>query len=81
TSAMIACFAGLSASAASAATMVYVSNAESREISVLTLDAAAGALRPVQTVATSGTAMPMAISPDRRYLYVALRSQPFSVSS
>ncbi|MGL4291742.1 MAG: lactonase family protein [Phreatobacter sp.] len=79
--AFFAVAAGLAASGASAATMVYVSNAESREITVMTLDAAAGALRPVQTVPTAGTAMPMAISPDRRSLYVALRSQPFSVSS
>jgi len=73
--------ATMTVTAAEAATMVYISNAESREITVMTLDAAAGALRPVETVSVTGTAMPLAISPDRRYLYVALRSQPFSVSS
>jgi 6-phosphogluconolactonase len=73
--------ATMTATAAEAATMVYISNAESREITVMTLDAAAGALKPVETVSVTGTAMPIAISPDRRYLYVALRSQPFSVSS
>jgi len=66
---------------ATAKTIVYVSNADSREISVLELDAASKQLKPVETVAVSGTAMPMAISPDRRHLYVSLRSQPFSVSS
>lgn len=66
---------------AAAKTIVYVSNADSREISVLELDAALRHLKPVETVAVSGTAMPMAISPDRRHLYVSLRSQPFSVSS
>lgn len=66
---------------AAAKTMVYVSNADSREISVLELDASSHQLKPVETMAVSGTAMPMAISPDRRHLYVSLRSQPFSVSS
>lgn len=66
---------------AAAKTIVYVSNADSREISVLELDAPSRQLKPVETVAVSGTAMPMAISPDRRHLYVSLRSQPFSVSS
>ncbi len=71
----------LAAGPLSARTMVYISNADSREISVLELDAQAGELKPVQTVAVTGSAMPMAISPDRRQLYVSLRSQPFSVSS
>ncbi|MED5621856.1 lactonase family protein [Ideonella sp. BN130291] len=63
-----------------AATFVYVSNADSRDISVLQLDSA-GALKPLQTVAVGGQAGPLAISPDRRFLYVALRSQPYTVSS
>lgn len=66
---------------AAAKTMVYVSNADSREISVLELDAQSHELKPVETVPVSGTAMPMAVSPDKRHLYVSLRSQPFSVSS
>ena len=66
---------------AAAKTIVYVSNADSREISVLELDAQSRELRPVETVAVSGTAMPMAVSPDKRHLHVSLRSQPFSVSS
>jgi 6-phosphogluconolactonase len=78
----LAAFAALLGSVpASAKTFVYISNADSREISVLELDAAAGALKPVESVAVTGTAMPMAISPDKRHLYVSLRSQPFSVSS
>ncbi|WP_108179030.1 lactonase family protein [Phreatobacter oligotrophus] len=72
---------GAHAPPAVAATYVYVSNAESREISVLRLDREARVLRPVQTVQVTGTAMPMAISPDKRFLYVALRSQPFSVAA
>ncbi|PZN96417.1 MAG: 6-phosphogluconolactonase [Hyphomicrobiales bacterium] len=71
----------MAAMPAAAKTIVYVSNADSREISVLELDAQAGELKPVETVAVTGTAMPMAVSPDKRHLYVSLRSQPFSVGS
>ncbi len=58
---------------------VYVSTADSAEISVLRLDDD-GAIRPVQTVAVGGTVMPLASSPDRRYLYASLRSAPYSVA-
>ena len=71
----------IAAMPAAAKTIVYVSNADSREISVLELDAQAGELKPVETVTVSGNAMPMAVSPDKRHIYVSLRSQPFSVSS
>ena len=60
---------------------VYVSNADSRDISVLSLDAASGALTPVETVPVGGAVMPMAVSPDKRVLYAALRSQPYRVVS
>ena len=66
---------------AAAATWVYVSNADSQEISVLELDRAQGVLKPVQTLNVGGTVMPMAVSPDKRVLYAALRSQPFRVVS
>src|SRR5450432_2508219 len=69
------------AGGARAATYVYVSNADSQEISVLQLDRASGALRAVETVAVGGTVMPMAVSPDKRLLYAALRSQPYRVVS
>ena len=65
--------------AQAASTVVYVSNADSREISVLSLDEASGALTPIETIAVGGVAMPMAIGPDKKMLYVALRSQPFRV--
>lgn len=80
-SAMLATTVGVSLAPAAAATYVYVSNAESREISVLKIDREARVLRPVQTVPVTGTAMPIAVSPDKRFLHVALRSQPFSVAS
>jgi len=66
---------------AHAATVVYVSNADSQEISVLSLDKATGALNAIETVPVGGTVMPMAVSPDKRVLYAALRSQPFRVAS
>lgn len=67
--------------AARAGTMVYISNADSREISVLSLDDKTGALTLVGTTPTSGTVMPLAVSPDRRTLYASLRSEPFSVAT
>ena len=65
--------------AAPAATWVYVANADSQDISVMQLDRAAGALKPVAMVPVGGTAMPMVVSKDKKFLYVALRSQPFRV--
>lgn len=58
---------------------VYVSNADSRDISVLRLDRSSGALSPLQTVPVGGVVMPLALSPDQRFLYAALRSEPYSV--
>ena len=70
-----------SGAAVAAGTVVYVSNADSQEISVLALDRASGALTPIETVPVGGTVMPLALSPDKRVLYAALRSQPFRVAS
>jgi 6-phosphogluconolactonase len=72
---------GAVAVAGNAATYVYVSNAESQEISVLQLDRASGALAAIDTVAVGGMVMPMAVSPDKRLLYAALRSQPYRVAT
>lgn len=71
----------LGAANAHAATWVYVSNADSQEISVLSLDRQQGRLEPVQTLAVGGTVMPMVVSADRKMLYAALRSQPYRVVS
>ena len=68
-------------------TVVYVSNAGSKEIHVFAMDRATGALELVEKVPVPGTevpspsSMPMAVSRDRRFLYAALRSPPFPVSS
>ncbi|HEX7441559.1 MAG TPA: beta-propeller fold lactonase family protein [Caldimonas sp.] len=58
--------------------IVYVSNADSGDIAVLRLDAA-GTLAEVQRVPAGGTVMPLALSPDRRFLHASIRSEPFSV--
>ncbi|MFN0108488.1 MAG: lactonase family protein [Blastocatellia bacterium] len=72
------------ASPARAATFVYVSNAESSDIQVLQLNRQTGELTPIETVAIPGVikvgmSTPMTISPDRRFLYVALRGEPQAV--
>jgi 6-phosphogluconolactonase len=61
-------------------TIAYVSNADSREIVVLRL-ADDGALSEIERVKTSGQVMPLALSPDRRFLFAALRSEPFGAAS
>jgi 6-phosphogluconolactonase len=61
--------------------VVYISNAESREIGVYSLDAANGDLAHVESVQVSGNVFPLAVSPDRRFLYAALRTEPFTAVS
>jgi 6-phosphogluconolactonase len=66
-------------------TVVYVSNAGGPEIHVMAMNRASGALDPIETVAVAGkpspTSMPMALSPDRRFLHAALRSEPFTAAT
>jgi 6-phosphogluconolactonase len=62
-------------------TAVYVSNADSRDIAVLAFNADTHALTLRQTLPLPGAVMPMALAPDRRHLYAALRSEPFGVAS
>jgi 6-phosphogluconolactonase len=59
-------------------TIVFVSCADSGELRVLRLDAT-GTLVPLQTLAIGGQVMPLALSPDRRFLYAARRSEPLAV--
>jgi 6-phosphogluconolactonase len=69
------------------ATVVYVSNAGDKEIRILSLDRTSGDLSALGRVAVPGTevpsptSLPMAMSPDHRFLYAALRTPPFPVSS
>jgi 6-phosphogluconolactonase len=59
-----------------AGTYLYVSQAEAQTISVLKLSDETGELSAVQDVAVGGKVMPLAVSPDRRFMYAALRSNP-----
>ena len=61
-----------------AATLVYVSNAEDGNIGVYTL-ASDGSLRPGARIEAGKPVMPMSVSPDKRFLYAAIRSKPFTV--
>jgi 6-phosphogluconolactonase len=69
------------------ATVVYVSNAGSKEVFVWAMDRDSGALTPIERVAVPGTdkpsptSMPLAVGPGHRFLYAALRSPPFPVAS
>jgi len=66
---------GLSAPAL-AATFVYVSNAEDGTIGMYTLQAD-GSLQPGARVEAAKVVMPMAVSPDKRFLIAAVRSKPY----
>lgn len=68
--------------AAASAFVVYIGNADSNDIHVLRLETDSGALSPVQVIAIpniakTGGSMPLAVSPDRRFLYAGLRGEPF----
>jgi 6-phosphogluconolactonase len=61
-----------------AGTFVYVSNAEDGDISTYSMQPD-GTLLPGARVKAASVVMPMAVSPDRRFLYAVSRSKPFSV--
>jgi 6-phosphogluconolactonase len=66
-------------------TFVYVGNAESQSVSIFSLDAE-GALTLADVAAVPGPAKPgsttpMAVSPDKRFLTVGLRNEPFSAAT
>ena len=68
-----------------ASVFVYVGNAESQDVSVLALQPDGG-LSPVETMpvpgpAKPGSTTPMAVSPDKRFLYVGLRNEPYSAAT
>jgi 6-phosphogluconolactonase len=62
-------------------TVVYVANADSRDIDVLELNESNGRLTIIEKVPVAGHVMPLAISPNRTFLYASLRSEPHSLSS
>src|SRR6516225_1351370 len=63
-----------------AGTFVYVSNAEDGDIGMYTLQTD-GSLQPGQRFKAEKLVMPMAVSPDKRFLIAAVRSKPFQAYS
>lgn len=79
--AIVSVAGALMGSLAHAATFVYVGNTDSNEIYVLQLDRRNGDLTVIERVAIPGVtkpgnSTPMALSPDRRFLYAATRGEP-----
>ena len=66
------------AGAAHGATFVYVSNAEEGNIGMYTLQPD-GTLQPGAKFEAGKPVMPMSVSPDKRFLFAAVRSKPFTV--
>ena len=60
-------------------TYVYVSNAEDGDISTYRMQPETGTLQAGPRVPVAPMVMPMAVSHDRRFLFVAARSKPFSI--
>ena len=61
-----------------AGTFVYVSNAEDGDIGTYSMKPD-GELQAGARIPAAKLVMPMAVSPDKRFLYAASRSKPFSV--
>ena len=61
-----------------AATFVYVSNAEDGNVGMYTLQPD-GILQPGPKFEAGKPVMPMSVSPDKRFLFAAVRSKPFTV--
>jgi 6-phosphogluconolactonase len=59
-----------------AKTFVYVSNAQDGNIDAFVMDTSTGGLTPVGKTEAAKLVMPMAVSPDKKYLYAVIRSQP-----
>jgi len=72
-------------SSASAAMFVYVGNSDSQDVTVLALKPN-GDLTLVETKIVPGPnkpggSLPLAVSPDKRWLFAGLRNEPFSVTT
>ena len=68
----------LASTSAPAATFVYVSNAEDGEIGAYAMQPD-GMLKALARTPVAKVVMPMAVSPNRRLLYAASRSKPYTV--
>lgn len=63
--------------AAEAATYVYVSNAEDGNIGMYAMGSD-GTLKPGDRVEAGKLVMPMSVSPDKRFLFAAVRTKPYT---
>ena len=61
-----------------AGTFVYVSNADDGDIGAYSVQAD-GSLKPGERAKAAKLVMPMTVSPDKRFLYAAARSKPYTV--
>jgi 6-phosphogluconolactonase len=77
-SAIVAVISGFAA-VAQAGTFVYVSNQDDSDISVYSMAPETGLLSPGPRAPAAKLVMPMASSPDGRFLYAAIRSKPYSI--
>ena len=66
-------------SMSAAATFVYVSDAEDATIDAYVMDAKTGALSSIGKAEAGKTVMPMAVAPNKKFLYAIVRSQPMRV--
>ena len=66
---------------ASAKTFVYIACADDAEIAAMEMNLGNGDLKLIKKAKAGKTVMPMAVSPDRRFLYASIRSVPYSVAS
>jgi len=66
-------------SISAAATFVYVSDAEDATIDAYVMDARTGALTSIGKAEAGKTVMPMAVAPNKKFLYAVVRSQPMRV--
>jgi 6-phosphogluconolactonase len=62
-------------------TFVYISNGGDGDITVMELDPQTGDMKLVEKVPAGPNIMHMALSPDHRFVYASIRSEPFSVIS
>jgi 6-phosphogluconolactonase len=81
----VAAFAVM-ATAASAATYMYVGNAASNEIVTLTLDPKTGELKEIDRfvvpgITKAGGSIPMSVSPNKRFLYAGFRGEPLAAAA
>jgi 6-phosphogluconolactonase len=66
-------------SMSAAKTFVYVSNAQDGNIDAYIMDTSTGALTPIGKAEAAKLVMPMTVSPNKKYLYAVIRSQPLRV--